>query len=77
MPNSENKNKGLKNTFKSLAWWIGFAAKFIPGPLKVWALLASTLLGGVVAVMNNCDAQTQKQKAPPISATPCKKSTGQ
>ena len=61
MPNSQSNFKKLLN---KLAWWLGFAARFLPGPAKAWALLASTLLGAVVAVMNNCDAETKQQAKP-------------
>lgn len=69
MPNS--KSEKIKRAVKWLGWILGFASKFLPANIKVWALALSTLAGGVVTLLDSCDKpMSPPAPSPTTTATP-------
>lgn len=66
-----SKNKKLQSNLKWLGWIAGLASKFLPGNMKIVAVALSTVAGGAVTLLDQCDRETIKTSPPAFpSPTP-------
>jgi hypothetical protein len=68
MQNSSSKK--WKSIFKWLGWIVSLVSRFLPSNLKVWAVAFSTVAGGAVTLLDQCDKQPVKQSPPASTPLP-------
>lgn len=72
MTNSK-RSKSWVNLLKTVGWVLSFVGKFLPAKFRLITVVISTILGGVIGLLEKCDSMTPAPKQEPakkIEPTP-------